>query len=360
MAQTIKELEKERAGLLKAIESQAQTISTANDTEHSLKDWLNAAEDVMPTNKSAKNARRKIPPIKKRAKAKNSNSTNQITNVPRTPFFLIVILLSFALIVAGVAYIGYMSLKNELKAVKASQEQSDIEVNLLKDFVVTLEPKLKMLENKVEMLQTNPQENAGQLVTKKEELENRFKGVKTQINSIDTKLERIILKLDQGSLNKKQSSSKTTSQNKNKIVANLNIKEPTIIEPKKPTVKPLKQPVVRLVKKITSPKETNIPKRPIADYTLDVKWLMEQPAFNYTLQLASFSDKFSAEKMIIDKSLQGSHIISQQYKSTKKYVVVSGSYPDKKSAHQAASQYKSNFGISPWVRKMKDISAKVK
>jgi len=55
MAQTISELEKERAELLKAIESQAQQMSSSrplgekDQKEHTLNDWLLAAEEVMPS-----------------------------------------------------------------------------------------------------------------------------------------------------------------------------------------------------------------------------------------------------------------------------------------------------------------------
>jgi len=355
MAQTIKELEKERVELLKAIENQAQTFSARDGSEHTLKDWLNAAEDVMPANEFSKNTQRATPAIKKRAKAM-SKSNNQSVKVSRSPFFLTVILLSLSLILIGVIYIGYMSLKNELKIIKQDQDKTNTEISLLKDFVVTLEPKLEDFEKNAQKMNDNSKTAGNNQIVTKSALEARFKKFETKMDSIDEKLADILGKLKERNLN----SRKLKSNVKSKDTPDLTINEPVITEPSTPTVKPLRQPVVRLVQKVNTPKTTEIPKAPLADYTLDVKWLMDQPAFNYTLQLASFTDKYAAEKMIKDKSLQGSHIIGQHYKTSKKYVVLSGSYLNKKQAHQAARQYKTNFNLSPWVRKMKDISAKAK
>ncbi|MBD3755047.1 MAG: hypothetical protein IE937_05310, partial [Gammaproteobacteria bacterium] len=76
MAQTIADLEKERAELLKAIESQAQQISStrADDAQgHSLSDWLNAAEEIMPnTTRTA-------------SKTAQTNTAQTSTDMPRKP-----------------------------------------------------------------------------------------------------------------------------------------------------------------------------------------------------------------------------------------------------------------------------------
>ncbi|MEA3404531.1 MAG: hypothetical protein U9R28_02190, partial [Pseudomonadota bacterium] len=127
MAQTISELEKERAELLKAIENQAQHISTKRSSEddldgHTLKDWLNAAEEVMPTR-----------PVPGKSKSQDSVSSATTSN-PKTAsangkasFFGVIILLSLLLTILGVLYIAYNTINKELQEVKEVKENSQTE-----------------------------------------------------------------------------------------------------------------------------------------------------------------------------------------------------------------------------------------
>jgi Uncharacterized protein conserved in bacteria len=87
---------------------------------------------------------------------------------------------------------------------------------------------------------------------------------------------------------------------------------------------------------------------------------MSQPAFNFTLQLASMGDRASIQKVVENKGLQGTKIIPQERNGEQNYVLLTGSYATRQQAENAASTYKSKFGISPWIRKIKDLSSRVK
>ncbi len=354
MAQTVKQLEKERAELLKAIGSQAQQNSSVDNSGHSLSDWLNAAEDVMPSNQSPK----------RRGKPRNAPKTIKITKQSTTKtksssIFTIIIVISLLLTIIGIIYISYISTNNEIRQVKQTQETSSSDIEELKSTVVEIEPKIKDLEKGIKQLKNNSPIAATGI--NNEELMNSkpvttsLKGVEKQIHQLDYKLEQILLAL----VNRNPTITKTPV-NLKKSTVKVKITEPTIIEPIAPKIKPIKQPVVRLLKRISTPKKVTAPKAPIADYTLDIKWLMDQPAFNYTLQLANMSGKAAAQKFINNKSLSGSHVVGVQKAGKTNYIILTGSYPTKKAANQARREYKANFGISAWVRKIKDISSKVK
>ncbi len=351
MAQTVKELEKERAELLKAIENQAQSISTSEDTEHTLKDWLNAAEDVMPSNNKSQTH---VNPSINTSQATQTNQTlsKPANKTPRSSFFMTIIVGTLLLTIIGVIYIGYISINNQLKEAKETNESLVMEINLLKDQFIQLEHKISEIEQE----DTKPQA----LKSKKVQDENsRLKTVEKQIQQIDVKLEKILSKLEVTpapvSTQDKKIEQEKQEEQKNDMV----VSQPSVKQVNTPTTKPLNQPVIKLVKEVPFKSKVEAPKTPIEDYTADIKWLMEQPAFNYTLQLANLSDKESALQMIKDKSLEGSKVVIQHYRTATKYLVITGSYADKKRANAASREYKARLGISPWVRKIKDISSKV-
>lgn len=382
MAQTISELEKERAELLKAIESQAQHMSSSrpagvDQKEHTLNDWLHAAEEVMPSTPK---------------RPTQQSSAHQSTKKPKgskASFFGVVIMLSLLLTILGVVYIAYTSIHNELQKVLAVKEDSMKEVKMLKETVAelqksvasggqgqlftqlqkrvealeaeitTLKAQQLTFENKVVQQATSgnvatvlPEKLPSNVVTT-EVLESKLK---EYTQGIDHKLETILKYLNLSSADKEEEpASKVSVYTKPEE----DVAEPTITEPELPKVKPLDQPVVRLVQKVQKP-STPKPKAPLENYTSDVKWLMENPAFNYTLQLASMNERDSIEKMIEQKGLQGAKIIPLERKGEPYYVLLTGSYASRSEADKAARTYKANFGISPWVRKIKDLTRKLK
>lgn len=380
MAQTISELEKERAELLEAIESQAQQMSSSrqsrdtHSSEHTLNDWLNAAEEVMPsTPKRPTSSNNTKPPKPKSSKAS---------------FFGVVIMLSLLLTILGVVYIAYTSIHNELQKVLAVKEDSMREVTLLKESVVELQKsaatggkselfdqlqqRVATLEKELAALKKQPLVTAEtvetQTVTETAPVASETLApnvVTTDIleqklqeytQGIDKKLEVILKHLHINPAEMEAGAQEPGAANVS--IKEETIDEPSVAEPTQPKVKPLDQPVVRLVEKVEKPTEPAT-EAPVKNYTADVKWLLEEPAFNYTLQLASMQERSSVKKMIREKGLDGAKIIPLERKGEAYYVLLTGSYASRTEADKAAKRYKQNFGISPWVRKIKDLSSKL-
>lgn len=386
MAQTVSELEKEREQLLKAIESQAQSMSTNRDSgpEHTLQDWLNAAEEVMPNNPT-----KRVPPSQSSNTGATSTKANQTKN-NRASFFGVIIMLALLLTILGVLYIAYMSIHKEIKSVMESKDTLSQEIAKLKDSVTKLQTadaasgkgqlfeamqkRVVALEKQVISLKAESADLKAGLVKQggapvatsqlpnnvvtKEVLDEKLQ---EYTSGIDAKLEKILkhlnLKMDD------TSNKAVTKPEATQAKVTVNKDDETIAEPKAPNIKPIDQPVVRLVQKSTPPTQPEQPKapaQPLQNYTQDVKWLMEQPAFNYTLQLASMKDRGSVQQMIDNKQLHGTKIIPQSRSGQKNFVLITGSYSSRKDAENAARTYQSSFKISPWIRKIKDLSSRVK
>lgn len=358
MAQTIKELEKERAGILKEIEKQAQknTKTTNKEPEHSLNDWLNAAENVVPANYP-----------------NNSNSqpakiTKPVSKVSRSPFFIIIITISLLLIFIGIFYIASLSINNQLNSLQEQQTKSATTIQSLQDTVITLETTITTLEQDIILLKkptttiiTKQQADQPKAIDE-QQLDNKLKKLSAQLEG---RLGELLLKLegkktlaDDKAVIKELAekispmTAKTTAKTESS-----SIPEPT--PPVVPVVKPVNQPVIRLLKRITPDPITKEEKKPVIAKTANVKWLLKQPAFNYTLQLASMRDKESLQKFIKDKSLTNSKIIHQQHSSGLRHVVITGSYLNRRDANKARHEHSEKYGVSPWVRKMKDIQDRV-
>ena len=402
MAQTISELEKERAELLRAIESQAQNISSNRSTEddldgHSLKDWLNAAEEVMPSKPNTAKS--------KGAQASEPSVTSK-SATGKASFFGVIILLSLLLTILGVLYIAYSTVDRELKEVKEVKQSSQAETVQLQESMdklqqtvatggtperfVELEQRVIELENQLaeiqkqqltliarleaangsqlitpvgtttpsnltpEKLKTASISNTDQVVTESI-LDAKLKAYTTGLESrIDEKLSMILEFLTKGEV-KPELKEKVLLNGADKTVA-----QPAIQEPVEPQISAprITQPLVKMVEQVSSPTEPSVSK-PIADYSEDVKWLLDQPAQHYILQLASMTDKQALIKMVSQKGLIDSRIVIQVRDNAQRYVLVSGSYKSRNEANTKAKQIKAQFGISPWVRKMKDLTVKL-
>lgn len=391
MAQTISELEKERAELLQAIENQAQQISSnrpeGGQSEHSLNDWLHAAEEVMPANKQ---------PAQSAAAPKTTKNN-------KAAFFGVIIMLALLLTILGVVYIAYISINKELQKVVTVKEDALKEVSSLKKTVAELQESVAangqgglftQLQNRVEKLEAEMTVMKALQAQVQEIVSEQAKAIETHqatpkmvssemlpnnvvtteildeklqeyTHGIDEKLEIILkhLKLSSVSVSKPTSEKATVEESTGAKVSvftepEAEIATPEVTEPNVPEVNDAKEPIVTLVKKVQKPVMPE-PKAPLINYSSDVKWLMNEPAFNYTLQLASMNERSSVQKMIDDKKLEGARIIPQNRSGKDYFVLVSGSYDSRSDANKAAQQYKSNFGISPWIRKFKDITNKV-
>lgn len=394
MAQTISELEKERAELLKAIESQAQNISsnrtaTPDPDGHTLKDWLNAAEDVMPskpkpTNNSAQS----------NAQASNTGSS-ALPSGNKASFFGVIILLSLLLTILGVLYIAYSTVNSELQEVqevkKTSQDEAvQLQESMIKleeavatggtpERFVALEQRVMELELQVEMLQkqqtsllaqldksgtsvldttdsVKPKPTPSQVVTESildQKLQTYTSGLEQRI---DEKLSLILDVLMNGDVKpelKEKVLLNGDSQATSQPITKMN--EPAVPEVSEPRIK---QPLVKMVEAVQKPVKPVVV-APVNNYSEDVKWLLSQPEQHYILQLASMTDKQALLNMVKQKGLKDSRIVEQTRDNNVRYVLVTGSYPNRNDANQLSRKIKSEFGISPWVRKMKDLTSKL-
>ncbi len=396
MSLTISELETERAKILEDIESKAQSISSGKSSageNHSLKDWLKAAEEVMPASE----------PVKEEQDMKNSETRSNYTaqvikpSKNKASFFGVIIMLSLLLTLLGVLYIAYTSMHRELQSVLESNQlntnklnQFEIDMEALQksissggkpELFISLEDKVFALEAQVLALQTalkNPLTTSNTTVSGAALNSTSPVAPQTDLSMdpnkivteaiLDDKLNQLEQKIDQ----KLQTILDYLSSGKKPLVdvssvdkvedtsEDMTISEPSITETKSPV---MTQPLVKLVQTIKRPLAPETPEKanaPIENYTADVKWLMNEPALHYTLQLASMPKQQSLEAIVRKKSLTDVRIIPQTRSGTTNYVLLTGSFASRKAANEFAKQYKVEFGISPWVRKVKDITVRVK
>lgn len=379
MAQTISELEKERADVLKAIDMQAQQMSSKHPAdkiddkkEHSLNDWLNAAEEVMPTQ-----------PRKRTNTANQKKQSQPVSKLKpnKASFFGVVIMLSLLLTVLGVLYIAYTSIHNELQKVLANNEKTMKQVESMQIAMTdlqksvasggqtatftALQKKVSVLENEINLLKANATDPKGSVIPSSQGLKTPEKESSLNIVQLDRKLQTYTQEINQKlelimqRLSIKPIESKKVPSVKQKP-AELSInmpKEPQIVEPK---VKPLNTPVVSLVKKLPEPTAPKISNHPIKHDSAEVKWLMSQPSNHYTMQLASMPERFLLKKIQNSKRYPDAKILPQIRDGKTQYILVTGSYANRKAADADARHYQATYKISPWVRKIKDLKAKIK
>lgn len=407
MAQTIAELTQEREQLLKEIETQAQQISTDRTGEpkaHSLQDWLTAAEKVIPDEPFASNLPPELtasksvgqsPPQKNNSlppfgsRSKNRVKTQQTPDQKgqdemmkaksnKINFFGVIILLSLLLTILGVSFIAYTSINKELQTVMDLKQETVTQIEALKVAVEKIQGKtgpngtsvdaLAELRARVEALESNVV--AGQGAEGAEEASlisssspNRLESIMADhAKSMESKFDQLIIQLAKANgidVTRLQTPPQDTAQQSLQTTQSVSIGAP--IEPTSPSVKPLDQPVVRLVDKlpthsISGPKS---PSAPLANYSTDVQWLIKQPAFNFTLQLASMDSRSSIVKMMEENNIRDAKIIPQTKGGNTRFVLLTGSHDSKLEANRVARQFKSDLNISPWVRKVKDLTKRI-
>lgn len=404
MAQTMSEFEKERAELLKAIESQAQQMSgkkTDEPVEHTLNDWLNAAEEVMPSQPKPRQPNKRPAP---RTSTPASPPPTKNTKASKASFFGVIIMLTLLLTILGVLFIAYTSINKELKKVMESSEASMKEFKSLKTSVAELEKsiasggqgqlfdklqaKVDQLEQEIETLKTQQQSvasqvtstqdsttpsNASESVTEntagnwvtEQQLDQKLNDATQKINQ---KLELILKHLAAETPNAKQSNvtpekapEDIKPQPKVAIQpAAEEMEKPVIQVPEKPKTNVAQQPVIKLVVPAKVAEKPEVPNTPLQNYSPEVVWLMQEPALNFTLQLASMPERYSVQKIKDQKQLSNAKIIPQDRNGQTQYILISGSFASRAEADKMARSYQSRLKISPWVRKIKDLTAKVK
>lgn len=156
--------------------------------------------------------------------------------------------------------------------------------------------------------------------------------------------------------NKVNALNKTLSKDKVSSSKNLDIETPTVNDVDAPEVK---EPIVKLVSRVKAPSAPLTPDAPVANASEDVKWLISQPKPYYILQLASMPDTASLTKLIDSKKLKGTKIIPQTRNDLTNYVLVTDALANKAEAYKLAKKIKSESGISPWVRKVQDLTKRI-
>lgn len=414
MAQTISDLEKERAELLKAIETQAQQMSAnrnGEEKEHSLKDWLNAAEEVMPTPQKTKTT----------SSAPQPGDKNNKPNANKTSFFGVVILLTLLFTILGVLYIAYTTINKELQQVaevresskqemvKLQQSMDELQKNLasggqpqvftqLEQRVLELEDQLSAIQEQQKVLlarlEQSPIQSPAQVVTEStaavseklqgEEvqiastvastdqvvtesiLDEKLKAYTSQLEKrIDEKLEKILQYLTHGNADESLKSEVLLNGDAGKETS-IGTQEPEaeIATPAEPEVSEIEaprveQPLVKLVEEVKKPVEPEVAAEPHVALNADAKWLLEQPGQHYILQLASMADQQALINMVKRKDLTDTKIVMQKRGDDQRYVLLTGSYASRNEADQRAKQIKDEFGISAWIRKAKDLTPKL-
>lgn len=417
MAQTISELEKERAELLKKIEAEANQISSSRGEpkEHTLQDWLKAAESVIPDEPVAPQAEQSTrrggsrrgngdtasqgarqPAFKMPFRANpfgasqtedtmKSPNTNSLTKSGKAPFFGVIVMLALLLTILGVLFIAYTSISKELKAVVAMKETTQAEMSELKDSIVQLQEsiqagadpeKFKALALRVEKLETELAAlKTAQATPPKTspivKLFDKTQGADAQVvttavldkklntfgQAIDRKLELILQKLQ---------AAPVQAQAPVEAESGFEVAEPKA--PVVPDVTVRTQPVVRVVEQLPNEIEaqlnTPIALPKVADeaptvLSSDVKWLMNEPPLNYTLQLASMEDADAIALIASQKGIKNTRVITQTRAGNTHYVLVLGSFQSRADAAKLATQLKAEQGISPWIRKVKDITRSI-
>ena len=365
MAQTISDLEKERAKLLEAIEAQASQISSkrggGNEARpHTLNDWLNAAEHVMP----ASQPQRPQKPIQTRPSTnseRSSSHNNQAaaSNKAKASVFGVIIMLSLLLTIIGVLYIGYTSVQKEL------QQLENTHNNTLEDLAI-LQDELTNLKKTFE--EGGDSEAFSALVTRLDRYEQELAGLKhlqatgTQTSrmgatnpealrqvtqnferQLENRMQRLISQLQTAGVSLAAGTATPSTESE------MAVTEPTVAEPTPPVVPRVEQKLVTLV----APKSTEV------SATDDVSWLKAQGPDNYTLQLASMADRAALEKIIRDKKIVDAKIIPQKRDGQLSYVLIVDSYAQRTAANQASVSIKESTGISPWIRRVRDLTSRV-
>jgi len=425
MAQTISELEKERAELLRKIEEEARLAKQYNqqgesnneaENELSLNDFLKAAQEVIPdeptpilsetsrSNKRIQEGRQQDTMVNTRRTTRRSSKSNNPTGATsssqeisnsqqKSAFFGVVIMLTLLLTTLGVMGLVYITLKesiDQLNDATQTQKQGMDEIvkkinQLDSKFSIkeegggtALEQKIVQLTQKVQALETKLEKLEGQgkalsvvppkldiprdTVITAELLDQKFALYSHYLEKrLEKKLDLILRYVATNtdtvpSSNSQQETSKKSFQLQRRVKETESPKVSTPQTPKvEKTLKPT-EPVVTLVKPVQSPQKPN---QPSAYYTEDTIWLSKQPLFNYTLQLASMTDKHMLIQFKQRKKLSQAKIIPQKRSGQMRYVLIDGSYATRSEAENRARQINRDIGVSPWIRKVKDLTARL-
>lgn len=358
MAQTISELEKERAKLLEAIEAQAGQISTKRKSSssnearpHTLNDWLNAAEQVMPVSQNSSSPSRD----NRQQQSRPANKPPMNTPANKVSFFGVIIMLSLLLTVMGLVYIAYTTIQKDLQQITHLHNETLDSFSQMQEELVALRETVEQGGNSdqfsdvLSRLDQYEQELAGLNHLQTNQLNQHGRINPNALNDVSRTLERQMDSRLQGLMAQLKNAgvplSSTNSRSPDAGSSNdVTLDEPYVAQPIAPTAPKVEQ--VRLV-------DTK------SNQNADVSWLKNQAAENYTLQLASMQERAGIEKIMADKKIKDAKIIPQMRDGKQSYVLVVGSYSQRTQANQASIGIKEETNISPWIRRVRDLTARV-
>lgn len=384
MAQTISELERERAKLLEAIENQANQISAQRGSStnearpHTLNDWLNAAEEVMtPTATSvdtfddmAFSARKPEKPRQTRRVEKETRKENKsaekskrtgIHPKNKTPFFGVIIMLALLLSVIGLIYIAYITAEKQLSQIiqiqaKANDriEALELEIAELNKIIASggnpeaLDELVNQVNNLGDKVDSLDKLQRQQQTVKQAELSTKnLEQVSNQIESkLTLKLEKMLSQVANLAAEKQESDSKPSASTATEAgLEKMEIQTiPEPQAPQEPATPKIEQKVIKLVESQPS---------------ADMQWLKQQPANNFTLQLLALNNKQGLLDFAKQHKIQGAKIIEQKVDGKTTFVLVTGSYGQRASANQDSLKLKETTGTSPWVRQIQILQDRI-
>lgn len=472
MANSISELEAERAKILEEIENRAKSMS--NDTANtSLQDWLKAAEDVVP--QSALEAEQQLANAKQRlVQTEQQNRVNNediplVGQNPRTnmtdpyrqaaqptaasntlafsdddfgddfsqinlssnsasildtdnvnnktmrqpeanpgfsaqdfaasggqyssvnkpnkgPMLVgVAVMLSLFVTVLVVVVLGYNSMHEQISTMQAQNDEN-------KKTIAELQQKIENMPINAEVSLENSNKNQEKIGA----LQNQLVALEAQLATVRNDLQSV----QQANAGQTLDGGDLLQQKIEQVVSALQLSAPTPedLQPIKPEVKPFKaavniaiEPDVEKVSSDLQTSEVAQPLEPMApeikqpevieqqvatisepkivtpvnieepkkNYTADVNWLMQQPGNHYTLQLASMLESASIQKMIKDKGITDGRVIPQMRDGKTMFVLIVGSFAERKDANQLASKLKKELNIAPWIRTTDAVIARV-
>ncbi|WP_319557558.1 SPOR domain-containing protein [Thiomicrorhabdus sp.] len=351
MSFTISDLEKEREKILKEIEnktqqfSQSATESPSRSQEPNLRDWLKAADTVVPDQK-------KVMPGKDFDLAENTvhpTSESHSLQIRRKNVAYGIAILSGTVVftLAASLFFSHQDLQTQLNVMQQQaqtqseliqgleekiagfekQDENVVDVDSLKVQLSALEHQIADLESQIaDQKKQTSESDQHKTLAALENLVNQKWQLMSQQLAQQTKLG---LKAD------KAPAIETTS--KTAKTADLSIKEPTVPStPKSPQTPKVAQ----------SPAQT---------------WLLNQNGKDYILQLASSTKKSDLQRIVDNKKIKQVEILPQTTKQGGvRYILVSRqAFEEKALASDAAKKMKTNFGISPWIRQFEDLSRRL-
>ncbi|SFR49917.1 SPOR domain-containing protein [Thiomicrospira sp. ALE5] len=321
---------------------------------------------------------------KKPRLARSNSVKNSIKNPAKTgPYFGVVVMLGLLLAMTGILYLAYLIINEEFErfeTILVEQEAQILQLEtqlmdtqmLLEDhedapIVISLMERLAVLEASQPILgQPLPesavsQEQLDALATAQQRLQQQLEqalATPTPHSPPD-----LIAQLDQQIIKRIQELSQQSPQHTNGLPE---LAEIEISAPKAPTMPT--EPVIAEVTLTEEPAKTT----EVADVTTaplhsprimdDIRWIEQQAGSDFVIQLAAMVQAERLEQIIRQHNLTQSQtrILPQVRNGQTRYILIMGSYDQRRQAVEKADLIKDQTGITPWVRRVNDINSAVR